>query len=183
MTLNSYLPIYDFIERHELTIRASPALIFHSLKSIDFNRSRIIRTLFRLRGLQRIASGRKGEEGRVVRLENFSRTGFILLAERTNEYIVLGLVGKFWTLNGGILRLNEKEFIDYHRPGYAKAIWGFELAGDGKEQSSLVTETRIQLMDEQSRRRFGIYWGVIAPFSGIIRKEMLRLVKVAAEGE
>jgi hypothetical protein len=45
----------------------------------------------------------------------------------------------------------------------------------------VATETRIVCTDEASRRAFLRYWRVIRPFSGLIRLEMLRLLRNAAE--
>ena len=46
----------------------------------------------------------------------------------------------------------------------------------------LVTETRITATDDQSRRRFGRYWLVVRPGSGLIRGEFLRIIARKAEG-
>jgi hypothetical protein len=45
----------------------------------------------------------------------------------------------------------------------------------------LATETRVLCLDDSSRRKFKLYWTLIAPFSGLIRNEALRVVKRAAE--
>jgi hypothetical protein len=50
---------------------------------------------------------------------------------------------------------------------------------DGNVQ--VTTETRIYSPDDVSRRNFRWYWSLIGPFSGIIRKEWLRLIKQRAE--
>ena len=36
-------------------------------------------------------------------------------------------------------------------------------------------------LDPASRRAFGIYWLFVRPFSGLVRREVLRVVKRAAE--
>jgi hypothetical protein len=51
-------------------------------------------------------------------------------------------------------------------------------AGDG---ALLETETRIYLTDAAARRRFGAYWLMIRPFSGLIRRLWLRAAKRRAE--
>lgn len=50
--------------------------------------------------------------------------------------------------------------------------------GDG---ARLETETRIYLTDASARRRFGAYWLVIRPFSGLTRRGWLRAAKKRAE--
>jgi hypothetical protein len=46
----------------------------------------------------------------------------------------------------------------------------------------LSTETRVACGDEGARRRFGRYWRVVAPFSGLIRGAMLREVERTITG-
>ena len=43
------------------------------------------------------------------------------------------------------------------------------------------TETRVYCLDEVSRKRFKLYWMLIRPFSGLIRREILQAVKRNAE--
>src|SRR5215213_1917910 len=45
----------------------------------------------------------------------------------------------------------------------------------------LATETRVRCTDPASRRSFLRYWTVVGPFSGLIRREMLRSIRRAAE--
>lgn len=179
--LNRYLPEYDVDERHDIVIAATPARVFQALKSVDFADSRLVRVLFRLRGLTRLVSAERRGAGRAFRLETFLRSGFVLLAEQPDEHVVLGFVGRFWALDGDLVRVGPADFTAFHRPGYARAVWGFEIAENGPGRSRLATETRVQVVDAGSRRRFGMYWRLIGPFSGLIRKEMLRVVKGAAE--
>ncbi|MCU1338883.1 MAG: hypothetical protein JWO19_4464 [Bryobacterales bacterium] len=47
--------------------------------------------------------------------------------------------------------------------------------------TELRTETRVLCADVATRRRFGAYWTLIKPFSGLIRLEMLAAVRSAAE--
>jgi hypothetical protein len=47
--------------------------------------------------------------------------------------------------------------------------------------TTLSTETRILCTDDRNRRRFRRYWAVVRPFSGLIRIELLRIVRREAE--
>ncbi len=42
-------------------------------------------------------------------------------------------------------------------------------------------ETRVQCLGPRARRNFRLYWALIGPFSGLIRKEALRLVRKGLE--
>lgn len=45
----------------------------------------------------------------------------------------------------------------------------------------LATETRVQAVDDRSRRAFRLYWLVVGPFSSLIRRRWLRAVEAAVK--
>ena len=105
------------------------------------------------------------------------------VARRENEEIVIGVVGRFWQPRSGVIQdLSPKEILDFQTEGYAKALWNFHLVRNASNQTTLSTETRVLVFGSSSRRKFLLYWSVVGPFSGWIRKEMLRLIRVQAEG-
>jgi hypothetical protein len=114
-------------------------------------------------------------------LQDILASGFVVLAEEPDREIVLGLVGRFWTLGGGIRRISPSEFAGLAEPGYAKAAWNFYLVPQTGGTTHLVTETRVLCTDEASRRAFLRYWRLIGPFSGLIRRQMLATVRKEAE--
>ena len=180
MPLDEFLPEFETWERHAITIMADPKNVHQALLTVDFNRSRIIKLLFSLRGLQRFT---KNRGARTIRLPDFIQNGFILLADQPGRELILGLIGRFWTLRGGLVRVAADEFAAYPAAGQAKAVWGFEFQTEAPQQTRLVTETRVHIADPVSRRRFGLYWRLIGPFSGLIRQELLRLIKEQAENK
>jgi hypothetical protein len=104
----------------------------------------------------------------------------VLLEEREGDEILLGVIGRFWTPAGDVQRVSREEFLDFDKPGFAAAAWNFRLR-PGKTGMVLSTETRVLCPTRRTRMLFGAYWTVVGPFSGLIRKEMLRLVKQEAE--
>ena len=94
--------------------------------------------------------------------------------------LLIGLAGKFWTLTGHLQKINSGNFREFDKKGFAKAVWNFSVDESGNE-TRLTTETRIRCLDDASRRSFGFYWTFIQPFSGLIRNEMLKIVKKKAE--
>lgn len=48
-------------------------------------------------------------------------------------------------------------------------------------ETRLLTETRISGTDVASTRSFRVYWMVIGPFSGLIRRETLHAIARDAE--
>lgn len=78
--------------------------------------------------------------------------------------------------------MDADDFRAFDRPGYAKAVWNFSLVEESAGITRLATETRVHCLDDVSRLRFRVYWAMIAPFSGLIRRETLRAIRKTAEG-
>jgi hypothetical protein len=168
---DKYLPVYHFNEKHFILISATPERVYSVLSEFNFSDSRIIKVLFKLRGLPtRAYQGLRGME----------EMGFTLLEQQPENEIMLGLVGQFWKLRGNIQRCEPSEFTE-GQPGFARATWNFEIKWVNNQEVMLETEKRIACGDEASRKRFARYWFFIRPFSGIIRKEILKSIKRKAE--
>jgi hypothetical protein len=77
--------------------------------------------------------------------------------------------------------------VEFNDPDYAKIAWNFskEIPSDSdsidESKFSLVTETRIYVDSPAARKKFKRYWMVIGYFSGIVRKEMLKVIKKEIE--
>jgi hypothetical protein len=55
------------------------------------------------------------------------------------------------------------------------------VAPRGSDRSIFSTETRVATADPKSRKRFRRYWSVFSPGIMLIRREALRVVRLAAE--
>jgi len=165
--IDEFLPRYHFAEHHGISINAPAGSVYAAIRTLDLSNSKVIRGLFRLRGLP--ASS--------LSLEGLLRMGFILLGENPSQELLLGVVGKFWTRTADLQRLDPGDFREFDRAGYAKAAWNFAMALESEGMIRLTTETRIHCTDPKSRRRFRLYWSVIGPFSAWIRRETLRILK------
>jgi hypothetical protein len=178
--LDNYLPKFEKREYHQLEINTDPDKIYRCIENINLKESFVINLLFSLRGLNRLFSKNK-QKNMVNGLQSFTENGFILLNKKPGHHIVLGLIGKFWTIGGALKTFPASDFINYNEIGYARAAWSFEILKIQNGRCLVSTETRIHCPDKRSQRKFSIYWALIQPFSGLIRKEMLRLVKKSAE--
>lgn len=172
MLVEEFLPEYDFTEIHDIKIRASARRVFETLDEIDLCESPIIRWLFFLRGLP----------SQKLRFEDLRKSRFEILGTKKNKEILLGIAGKFWTLGGNLQKVNADNFRQFDKKGFAKAVWDFSLEERGNE-TLLTTETRIKCLDEESRKSFRFYWNLIQPFSGLVRKEILKIIKRKAENK
>ena len=180
MLIDEWMPAWDAVERHETRIRAPRELVWRTVRTLDFKRSPVVGALFALRSLPGLLSGRPRPRALGTTLDGLLRNGFVLLGERPGAELLLGVVGRFWRPTGDVLRLTADEVRAFDRPGYAVGTWDFTLADDG-DAVRLATETRVRCTDEASRRRFRRYWTVVGPFSALIRREMLRSIRRAAE--
>jgi hypothetical protein len=112
------------------------------------------------------------------------RAGFLLLAEKPGAEIVFGQISRPWKVSastGGTPAHRPEEFAEFDAPGYAKIAFNIRVEPYGCDRTLVTTETRTATTDPASRRRFGMYWRLIGPFSGLIRRLTLRLVKSDAE--
>ena len=173
MLIDRVLPKYDEREYHQIEIRGDRRKVYQTVRSIDFSDSFIIRTLFRMRGLPATSTN----------LDGLLQVGFLLVDEIPPEEIVLGLVGKFWTYRAEILKLDAVQYGEFNQKGYAKLAWNFAIHDYSPGVVRLSTETRIVCTDDHSRSRFKLYWALIGRFSGLTRKEMLRVVQRRVEVE
>jgi hypothetical protein len=170
MLLDDFMPAFDVVERHHRDVAAPAERIFPLIMTADFADSWVIRSLYRLRGIPRETTTLAGA---------VSRMGFVLLGEKPDEEIVLGLTGKFWTPRGHIRRLAPAAFRDFSEPGWALAAFNVSLA-PAAALTRVSTETRVRCTGPRSRRRFRAYWTFIGPFSAWIRREMLRVIAARA---
>ncbi len=182
--LDDTLPVYDVAARYRTEVCAGPVAVYHALWHADIGASRLIRLLLWLRGIP----GRFGRRHhptlasrRFHTLRDVLGLGFGVVAERPGNEVVLGTVGRFWRMVG---ELRAAAPVDFRAPlatGLARAAWSFRAIDVGRGRTELSTETRVQCADPGTRRRFRVYWAMIAPASGWIRHDMLRVVRHTAE--
>ena len=174
--IDDLMPRFDEVERHELLVRAPVAAVYAAIARTDFADSRVIRALLGLRALPSIVRGRRRRSSGPLTLATLGARDFVPLGERAPHEVAIGVVGRFWTPTGGVVPLDADGFRRFDRPGYAKVVWNFTVEDGGGGAARLATETRIWCLDRASRRRFRLYWLVVRPFSGLMRRVMLRAI-------
>jgi hypothetical protein len=176
--LDEYLPIFEFSERHEVSIAGTPDEVDRALRAVSIGEIPIARVLLWLRGLRR-----PKEETRKPFLGHGLR-GAVHLDDVGGEGVVLGLTGQFWRLRGepdpGRPRTRD-DFRAYDRPDTCKAVVDFRISDGADGRCRLSTETRVHVPDPVARRSFRRYWLVVRPFSGLIRILLLRAVRRRVE--
>ena len=183
MKIDDFLSHYQFSETHEIRIAAPTKVVWNAAMGADLNESVFVRLLMSLRFLPARLTGAKPPEGKGTALtfDDFAAAGFIRLAEDYPREFLLGLAGRFWKISGELLDLTPEDFFNFRIPGYAKAGWNLTFEEITPGVTRLGTETRILCMGAEARRKFLPYWTLIRPFSGLIRMEMLRIIKRRAE--
>ena len=192
------MPVYDVVERHRTLVRANPEAVYAAIREADLAGGPIATALMGLRTLPaaliafvrspmraladlRARRARREERRGGFRLADFERTGFHVVAERAPEEIVIGLLGKFWTPRGGLsATVSVNDFRTGPPGGYALAGWNFTVAPRPGGLTELATETRVWCAPD-ARGRFRMYWFVVRPGSGLIRRAMLRAIRREAE--
>jgi hypothetical protein len=176
-SLDDFLPVYEFSERHDVEIHAARERVDRALREVSVDQIRGIRLLYMLRGLGR------GSHDTKQPFLGLAGIGAVELENETGGGVVLGLTGQFWRLRRG-LKLprprTAEEFAAYDRPDVCKAVIDFRIAELGAGRSRLSTETRVHVDDPTARRAFRRYWFVIKPFSGLTRILFLRAVRAQA---
>jgi hypothetical protein len=178
MKIDEWMPQYNVSAAYSILIRASLEKTSAALASARFSDLPTVRRLMWLRGYR--VDG-KQPASFVASMSNRPYGAFLELSAIPQREVVLGIAGRFWRPDGGIVRdLEPNEFLDFQRQGFAKAVWSFSFA-PADDGTQLSTETRVQTFGRLATLKFKAYWFLVSPFSGLIRRAMLQEVKRIAE--
>jgi hypothetical protein len=187
MLIDRFMPRWDARERHRIRVRAAPEAVYAALRTADLARHPLVRALLALRALPAVLADRsrrrelRERAARPITLAAFEEQGFRVLAEDPPRELVIGLEGAFWTPAGDLRPVDPLTFAGPVPPGVARAAWNFSVDRVDDRSCVLRTETRILTGDAAARRRFRLYWTLVRPGSGLIRRIMLRSIRAEAE--
>jgi hypothetical protein len=186
--IDEYLPECDAREIHRTQIHAPASRVYSAFRSTNLAASMLVRICLALRALPgALLSPIRGLRrfrirfGTPMTLRDFEAYGFRVLAENPPHELLIGLMGSFWKLDGGLLPIDAAAFKGSQSPGTARVAWNFRVVEQENGMCELATETRVKCADAKSRQYFGLYWAVIRPWSGLIRRYMLRSIREEAE--
>jgi hypothetical protein len=180
--LDDFLPNYDVNEVHSSHVAAAPAAVLAAARAVTPREVPLLVGLMTLRTLPAVLLRRRPPVARALDeplLDRFGEGGFTVLDERPDE-LVLGVVGRFWKLDGGVRRVSRDGFVTFDEPGFAKGVVNFHVRESGGG-TLLTTETRVRATDEEARRNFRRYWRIVMPGSALIRRAWLRAIRKRAE--
>jgi hypothetical protein len=183
--LDELMPSFDVNEVHQTWVPASPEEAFAAVREVRPSEVLLARPLMALRSLPGLLTGKGLTLGPSTPfLEQMLGLGFATLGERAGSEVVIGAIGRFWSLAGnrplGEIR-GPDDFVGFDAPGFAKAALNV-LVSPSAGGSTILTETRIVGTDPGATRRFRIYWAVIGPWSALLRRSLLRAVRRRVEG-
>ncbi len=152
MLLDDLMPQYRISERHQTTVEGPAEEAFAAFLAIPVGSDRLVRALFRIRGLG---------GGARTSIADFTRQPpFVVLAQDELELVF------------GYAKTPE-QWRSVRAPGLliAANVRAIPLA-DG--QAKLTTETRVLPLGRRASVVFRLYWLVVGPFSALIRRRWLR---------
>lgn len=173
-TLEQTIPEYQFRERHSRWIAARPNRVWDALTELTWDQLTVTRPLMTVRRLGRTPP----KPSRPL----FDDGPVTMLALAAPTYAVGGAVARPWQLKPTDRPkiTTVADFAAFDEPGWVKYLTDFLLQPEGAG-TRLSTETRGYSTDDRARRLFRLYWILIRPASGLVRRDILAATARAAE--
>ncbi len=180
--LDGVMPEAEVDECHQVHVAAPADVTFDAACRLDLQASPVnaaimgIRTLpARFRGDPVRADASDGLLAETLAL------GWGRLAEDPGRELVMGAVTQPWKGEAVFRPVPPEEFAAFNEPGFAKITWTLSVEPTGPDTCVFRTRTRVMTTDADSRQQFRRYWAMFSPGILLIRYEVLRLLKAAAE--
>lgn len=174
--LDRYLPTYQFSETHACLIAAEPTAIVDNVVAYRPESDWFFRLMIGLQELPMRLVGKPGTPSAPFGFDDFTLLG------RSADEIVYGLVGRFWRPDYGLEPVVDGPAFQAFAAGdVARLALAFATRRHPDGRTQLVTETRIDCPSRAARLKFTLYWLVIRPVSGLVRRRMLASIRRASE--
>jgi hypothetical protein len=178
--LDRALPAWGFHNAHSLAVAAPAPRTWQSLVELRGREVRLLGPLMWVRRLGLPPAAPRGDDRPL--LDAMAASGFVRLCTEPGREVVLGTVGRFWSWKAEFACVSDPDaFAAFAERGYAKAVMGFRVTPQGGGRCRVDTETRIHATDAAARRKFALYWRVVAPGSALIRRSWLQAIRRRAE--
>jgi|WetSurMetagenome_2_1015567.scaffolds.fasta_scaffold583155_1 hypothetical protein len=193
MLLDKYLPKFDFTEVHTTKINATPDTAYQVMMEItEAEVSPIVRILT---FLSELPDKIKKTNERTMKtdiyqpmLDQMMQNGFTRIEGQGREIVfglvVSGSIGAVWKKSSvkRVIPANAEKFFAFKDPAYLWVVANFMVKESGPPGIvTIYTESRTMALSEKSRKSFRPYWAFIRPWSGLIRRMILRAIKRRAE--
>jgi hypothetical protein len=178
--LDRFMPQYEVAERHHIRIAAPPEIVLAAAADMSFERSAMVRAIFKGREWIMQSRARHDDAPRAF-LAQMRAIGWGELARLPGREIVMGATARPWQADVVFRPLPPEKFADFCEPGYVKIAWTLRADAVGARESMFRTETRVVATDPASRAKFRRYWAFASPGIILIRYFILGPLKADAE--
>jgi hypothetical protein len=194
MLLDDLMPEFDATRIEHRVIDRTQSGIYEAAVRADLmdavQSSTVVRGLFTMRAAaeRAVAMARGTEpperpEPGPLRLGDLPTRGeWVKLGEDPPNEFVFGVVGRFWGGQTAWEQIDASEFAAFDRPGNARIAANLSLRPYGETRTLVSYEARTQATDEDARRTFRRYWGIVSPGAGVVMRSTLALVAREAGG-
>lgn len=197
MLVDDFLPIYDVSDSLATVVNADVARTWNALMEVDLidvgRRRPMVGVLGALRALPEIVSHLLHGEApaaapKQLRLHDLAHLpagdgGWVLLGERPQDEIAMGLVGKFWRPVIAFANVTPENFAGFSEPGYAKTIYSLSVRALDERRTLLTGVMRTATTDDNARRWFRRYWTFgVGSGAHVLVNGLIDVVREAAEG-
>jgi hypothetical protein len=172
MLVDDFLPVYDVSDAVATVVHADLATTWEALVDADLMEVGRQKPFVGMLGAIRILPDmlnhlvhgelpdRPPQHLRLRDLANIplDAGGWVLLGERRQDEIALGLVGKFWLPIIEFAAVSVDVFRDFAEPSFAKTIYSLSVRRIDDERTLLTGIMRTATTDEHARRWFRRYW-------------------------
>lgn len=172
MLLDDFLPVYDVSDSVATVAAADVHAAWEALLSVDLiqvGRDRpLVAALGGLRAMPEVVSHvlhgepiPRAPERLLLRQTAdlaMGEGGWVLLGEREDDELALGLVGKFWRPVITYAKVSAEEFRGFDEPGFAKTVYSLSVNATDDGRTLITGTMRTATTDDVSRRWFRRYW-------------------------
>ena len=180
--VDAVLPDPEVDECHTVHVAAPADVTLAAACGLDLQASPVNKAIL---GIRTLPARLRGEPVRLEASEGLLAETLALgwgrLAEDPGREIVMGGITQPWQGQATFKPLPPDQFRSFAEPGWAKIVWTLSVEPAGAEACVFRTRTRVKTTDPESRRLFRRYWAIFSPGIILIRYEVLRLVRAAAE--
>lgn len=157
----------QFASTHARVIGAPPRRVWSALHALTWRELRLTLVLAAVRGL--------GSVRALDRPVFEPPSPMAPLLEQPPTLVVGGQVGRPWKLRPepGPPVASLDRLAAFDEPGWLKFGVEWTLTPIPAGRTLVETTTLAEATDDAARRRFALYWSVIGPFSGLIRRDVL----------
>ena len=178
--LDRFMPEYDIVERHQISIEAPPSVVLDAARHVDLNDSLLIRAIVKLRAVAMGARAMEPERPHGLIAET-TAMGWRVLAEAVGSEIVVGAATQPWRADVVFQPLEPESFVRFAEADHVKIAWTLRVDSAFPHGTIFRTETRACATDQAARAKFLRYWKRVRPGVVAIRWSLLRLLRKEAE--